>query len=48
MIVTLQTQGLKTLGQVEAFVSSNEAITFTLTDRVAAYGWMTHTLKQFH
>ena len=48
MIVTLQTQGLKTLEQVEAFVSSNEAITFTLTDRVAAYGWMTNALKQFH
>lgn len=48
MIVTLQTQGLKTLAQVEAFVSSNQAITFTLTDRNAAYGWMTDTLKQFH
>lgn len=48
MIVTLHTQGLKTLTQVQAFVSSNEAISFTLTDRVAAYGWMTDTLKQFH
>ncbi|GAB4360101.1 MAG: hypothetical protein Kow0060_15090 [Methylohalobius crimeensis] len=48
MIVTLHTQGLKTLAQVQAFVSSNEAISFTLTDRAAAYGWMTDTLKQFH
>ena len=48
MIVTLHTQGLKTLAEVQAFVSSNEAISFTLTDRVAAYGWMTDTLKQFH
>lgn len=48
MIVTLHTQGLKTLAEVQAFVSSNETISFTLTDRVAAYGWMTDTLKQFH
>jgi len=48
MIVTLHTQGLKTLAQVQAFVSNNEAIAFTLTDRIAAYGWMTDTLKQFH
>ena len=48
MIVTLQTQGLKTLVEVQAFISSHEAITFTLTDRVSAYNWMTDTLKQFH
>lgn len=48
MIVTLHTQGLKTLAQIQAFVSSNEAISFTLTDRVAAYSWMADTLKQFH
>ncbi|MGR9014130.1 MAG: hypothetical protein ACU83U_10845, partial [Gammaproteobacteria bacterium] len=46
--MTLHTQGLKTLAQVQAVVSSNEAIAFTLTDRVAAYCWMTDTLKQFH
>ncbi len=34
MIVTLHTQGLKTLEQVQAFVSSNQAISFTLTDRI--------------
>jgi len=48
MIVTLHTQGLKTLAQVQAFVASNKAISFTLTDRVSAYGWMADTLKQFH
>ncbi len=48
MIVTLHTQGLQTLVQVKAFVSNNEAIAFTLTDRIAAYGWMGDTLKQFH
>jgi transposase InsO family protein len=48
MIVTLHTQRLKTLAQVHAFISSNEALSFTLTDRIAAYGWMTDTLKQFH
>ncbi|MGZ5052174.1 MAG: hypothetical protein ACXWAS_14055 [Methylobacter sp.] len=48
MIVTIQTQGLKTLAQVQAFVSGHEAISFTLTDRGAAYGWMSDTLKQFH
>jgi hypothetical protein len=46
MIVTLHTQGLKTLALVRDFVSSNEAISFKLTDRTAAYGWMTDTLKQ--
>jgi len=46
--VTLHIQGLQTLVQVKAFVSNNEAIAFTLTDRIAAYGWMGDTLKQFH
>ena len=46
--MTLHTQGLQTLAQVQAFVSNNEAIAFTLTDRIAAYGLMTDTLKQFH
>lgn len=48
MIVTLHTQELQTLTQVQAFVSGNEATSFTLTDRLTAYGWMTDTLKQFH
>jgi|GEM_PF-1413237 len=37
-------QGLQTLAQVQAFVSNNETIAFTLTDRIAAYQWMTDTL----
>ena len=48
MIVTLHTQELQTLPQVQVFVSSNEALTLTLTDRIAAYNWMSDTLKQFH
>jgi hypothetical protein len=47
MIVTLHTQGLQTLAQVRAFVSGNEPISFTLTDRRAAYAWMADTLRQF-
>jgi len=47
MIVTLHTQGLQTLAQVRAFVSGNEPISFTLTDRPAAYDWMSDTLGQF-
>lgn len=48
MIVTLHTQELHTLTQVQAFVSGVDAISFTLTDRLTAYGWMTDTLKKFH
>lgn len=40
MFVTLHTEGLKTLAQLQDFDSNNEAIAFTLTDRVAAYDWM--------
>lgn len=47
MIVTLETQGINTLTQVRAFVSNNETIRLTLTDRLAAYHWMSDTLKQF-
>jgi hypothetical protein len=46
MIVTLHTRGLQTLAQVQAFVSGNEPISFTLEDRQAAYGWMADTLGQ--
>ena len=46
--MTLHTQGLQTLAQVRAFVSGNEAISFTLTDRLAAYGWMADTLILFN
>ena len=46
--MTLHTQGLQTLAQVRAFVSGVDAISFTLTDRHTAYGWMADTLRQFH
>lgn len=48
MIVTIHTQGLQTLAQVRTFISGNEAAAFTLTDRIAAYSWMSDTLKRFH
>lgn len=35
------------MAQVRAFVSGNEPISFILTDRHAAYGWMADTLRQF-
>jgi hypothetical protein len=47
MIVTLHTQRLHTLAQVRAFVAGSEPLSFTLTDRQAAYGWMADTLRQF-
>ncbi len=47
MIVTIHTQGLQTLAQIRAFVEGNQPISFTLTDRQLAYGWMTDTLKAF-
>lgn len=47
MIVTIHTQTLDTQAQVQGFVSNNEAIWSPLTDRAAAYGWMTDTLKLF-
>lgn len=46
--MTLHTQGLQTLAQLRAFVSGNETISFTLTDRHAAYGWMSDTLMLFN
>ena len=46
--MTLHTQGLQTLAQVRAFVSGSEAVSFTLTDRLAAYGWMADTLMLFN
>ena len=47
MIVTLHTQGLQTLAQIRAFVEGNEPVSFTLTDRHAAYDWMADTLRHF-
>lgn len=47
MIVTLHTQRLQTLTQVQAFVSGSDPVSFTLTDRHVAYEWMADTLRQF-
>lgn len=47
MIVTLQTQGLKTLEQVRAFVAGNVPVSFTLTDPASAHAWMTEALRRF-
>ena len=47
MIVTLHTQGIQTLAQVQTFVSGSEPLSFTLTDRRAAYSWIADTLRQF-
>ena len=47
MIVTLQTQGLKTLEQVRAFVAGNAPVFFTLNDRASAHAWMADTLRRF-
>lgn len=45
--MTLHTQALQTLAQVRSFVSGVDPISFTLTDRHAAYDWMADTLRQF-
>ena len=45
--MTLHTQEIQTLAQVQAFVLGSEPLSFTLTDRRAAYGWIADTLRQF-
>ncbi len=45
--MTVHTQGLQTLAQLRAFVEGNKPVSFTLTDRHAAYGWMADTLGPF-
>ena len=45
--MTLQTQGLKTLEQVRAFVAGNAPVFFTLNDRASAHAWMADTLRRF-
>lgn len=46
MIVNLDTHRVKTLDDVRTFVSSSQAIEFTLADRDAAYPWIEATLSQ--
>ena len=47
MIVSLQTQALKTIEQVRAFVTGAEPVAFALADRASAHVWMTEVLKRF-
>ena len=47
MIVAMQTEGLKTLGQVRGFVEGNAGVEFELPDRESAYGFVRRTLVQF-
>lgn len=47
MIVTLHTQRLQTLEQVRAFVDGTHAIDLSVVDRLAAYGFIAHTLRHF-
>lgn len=47
MIVTLQTQGIRTLDQVRAFVAGNLPVSFILADRASAHAWMSDTLHRF-
>ena len=44
MIVAMQTEGLKTLGQVRGFVEGNAGVEFELPDRESAYGFVRRTL----
>lgn len=47
MIVNLDTQRLKTLDEVRAFIAGSSPFQFTLTNREDAYKWFTATLQQF-
>lgn len=48
MIVTLYTQGIKTLEEIRNFVSGASAVTFQPMSREAACLWMEETLRRFH
>ena len=47
MIVTLQTQGLQTLKQIQAFLEGSQPLEIEITQRKAAYEFITQTLRQF-
>ena len=47
MIVTLQTQRVRTLEQVRRVAEGNEPVDFTLADRASAYEFIRRTLAQF-
>ena len=44
MIVTLQTERVRTLGQVRAFVEGSEAVDFAGTDRESVYEFVRRAL----
>ena len=46
MIVTLQTETLRTIGQVAAFVEANEPVEFQPLDRDGAYAFVARTLTR--
>ena len=47
MIVTLQTQRVRTLEQARRVAEGNEAVDFTVADRALAYEFIRRTLVQF-
>ena len=47
MIVTLQTQRVRTLEQARRVAEGNEAVDFTVADRASAYEFIRRTLVQF-
>ena len=46
MIVTLQTERIRTIGQVAAFVEANEPVEFQPADRAGAYDFVSRTLAR--
>ena len=47
MIVTLQTERIRTLEEVRTFVDGNEPVDFELADRESAHAFVRRTLAQF-
>ena len=45
--MTLQTERIRTLDEVRAFVEGNEPVDFELADRESAYGFVRRTLAHF-
>lgn len=47
MIVTLETQRIQTLDQVQAFLEGSAPLGFSVPERPAVYAWMADTLSRF-
>lgn len=47
MIVTMQTHGLQTLGQIRSFLEGNQLLNFEPPQRKAAYEFVSQTLQRF-